>query len=349
MTATEIHTGEEGNILYAAVLADGRLTDLYVDRRDRPDGTGAIILGRVSRLVEGLDVAFVTLDDGTEGMLPASSVRPAEPGKRIGQILRSGQGILVQIKTSGQGDKAPVLTMDVSLPGRFLVHLPLGEGVTVSRRLKDEGVDVRPLKDMLSGLEGGWILRVSSLSVPLPQVEAEARALSVRAKGISGQTGSAPRLLISAPGPAERAALDHGVQAHIVKNSNMDFSEILSALQDKKVPLPRDGSLFIERTEALTAIDVNGGEAGNAMAVNLEAAAEVARQIRLRNLSGIIVVDFLNMKTVAHRKKLVEKLREAVAGDPAGCHVWGITALGLVEMTRTRRGPSLQDIAGDRL
>ena len=104
------------------------------------------------------------------------------------------------------------------------------------------------------------------------------------------------------------------------------------------------GSLVIERTEALTAVDVNGGERGTPLAVNLEAARELARQLRLRNIGGVVVVDFISMKAPAEGEQVVQTLSGAVAGDPAGTQVYGMSRLGLVELTRARRGPALAEV-----
>jgi len=124
------------------------------------------------------------------------------------------------------------------------------------------------------------------------------------------------------------------------------LDEIIDGLLDPVVALGGGGNIVIETTEALVAIDVNGGDATNALAVNLQAVRETARQIRLRRLSGIIVIDALKSKARTDRAKVVHALEGSVADDPAGVKVFGMTKLGLVEMTRQRRGPSLAEILG---
>jgi len=123
------------------------------------------------------------------------------------------------------------------------------------------------------------------------------------------------------------------------------LDEIIDELQESAVALPGGGNLVIEPTEALVAIDVNGGEAANPLAVNLQAVREIARRIRLRNMAGIIVIDALKMKNRTDKAKVLNALDKAVANDPAGVQVFGLTKLGLIELTRSRRGPSLRAIA----
>jgi Rne/Rng family ribonuclease len=119
--------------------------------------------------------------------------------------------------------------------------------------------------------------------------------------------------------------------------------EIRQALQTK-VPLPSGGYLYIQPTEALAVVDVNSGERGNPLATNLDACVEIARQLRLRNIGGIIVVDFVNMARAGDREAVIQRLSNAVADDAVATHVYGMSRLGLVEMTRARRGPPLADL-----
>ena len=125
-----------------------------------------------------------------------------------------------------------------------------------------------------------------------------------------------------------------------------DLDDVIDTLRVAHVPLQGGGEIVIEQTEALVAIDVNAGEASNPTAVNLQAVREIARQIRLRNLSGMIIVDALKMPTRADTSKLINAFERAVEADPAGVRLFGMTKLGLVELTRTRRGPSLQEVMG---
>jgi ribonuclease E/ribonuclease G len=123
-----------------------------------------------------------------------------------------------------------------------------------------------------------------------------------------------------------------------------DLDDLLDDLLDQEVALNKGGSLLFEPTSALITIDVNGGEARHALTVNLEAMQQVARYIRLCNLSGLFVIDCLKMSERTHKAKVIQALTRATAEDPAGVHVFDMTKLGLIEFTRTRRGPSLYDI-----
>jgi ribonuclease G len=121
-----------------------------------------------------------------------------------------------------------------------------------------------------------------------------------------------------------------------------DLDEAISALAEPRVTLPGGASLVIEPTEALTVIDVNAGPAANALAVNLTAAAEIGRQLRLRHIGGIIVIDFISVTQPRDRDRIADALRSAVADDPSQTYILPMSALGLVEMTRERRGPGLE-------
>ncbi|MDQ2105129.1 ribonuclease E/G [Azospirillum sp. C340-1] len=125
-----------------------------------------------------------------------------------------------------------------------------------------------------------------------------------------------------------------------------DLDAEIETLLGTRVPLSGGGSLVIERTEAMTVVDVNAGERGNPLDVNLEAAAEIARQLRLRNAGGIVVVDFVNMRNRGDAERLLAALSRAVEDDPAQTQVYGLSKLGLVEMTRARRGTALMDLLG---
>ena len=140
MSAPEILVDRCGPQTRAAVLSGGRLTDLYIDNAERPSLLGSVFLGRVERIATGLDAAFVDLGTGKPGLLGVADARgpkgrPKDRVERIGTLLRTGQSVLVQVKADAVGAKGPTLTMDVTLPGRFLVHAPLARGIAVSKRL----------------------------------------------------------------------------------------------------------------------------------------------------------------------------------------------------------------------
>lgn len=371
-----------GPLRRCAMLSDGILTDLAIDHEARVIWQGAIVQGRVTRLVAGLDAAFVEFGDTVPGFLSASDVRPGRRDARIGQLLRTGQMVLAQVKADAHDGKGAVLTMDLSLPGRFLVHNPLGDGIHISKRL-GKGPDVATLRQRLSASlpnQGGWIVRAEALHADPALVLGEAEALladAYRARMAAGSPSPATllpppdavrRALVELPrdglteilvdGPAMLAAVKAAAMALapdllplIALHKDVrplfdqgDVDSAIAALTDHRVDLGQGGSLIIDRTEALTVIDVNGGERGNPLAINLEACLEIARQLRLRNVGGIVVVDFVNMARAGDREAVIQRLSSAVADDPVATHVYGMSRLGLVEVTRARRGPPLADL-----
>lgn len=395
----------------AAVLGDGILTDLYIDREDRPSLAGAVILGRVVRVAAGMDAAFVDIGQPRPGLLPAADVRatpdqppPPRSGKKgdggragIGARLQAGQAVLVQVRADAVGGKGALLSMDVSLPGRFVVHTPLAPGVHVSRRIGGAGPDAAAvrqrlgalLQDVVGGAAGGWVVRAAAATADPALVAAEAEALALDWRSVRDELahplspglspGAGPVVLLPAPTAPQRALIEQGgrglaaitvaggallaglrawaglrapdlaplMRAHSGTSRLFDQGDVDGAIADllePHVPLAQGGSLVIERTEALTVIDVNGGDRGDPLAVNLAAVPEIARQLRLRNVGGVVVVDFLTLKRPADQERLLLALTGAVADDPGNTQVYGLSRLGLVELTRQRRGPSLLDL-----
>ena len=388
----------DGPLTRAAVLSGGRLTDLYIDHAERPSLLGHVFLGRVERIATGLDGAFVDLGTGKSGLLSALDARgpkgrPKAKGERIGNLLRTGQTVLVQVKADATGAKGPSLTMDITLPGRFLVHAPLGRDVAVSKRLgsgPERAELARRVQDIASG--AGWIVRAGAATASDGLLAAESDALHLAWRQIrdAAERGGGPALLLPGPDAPRRALIEHGAATPsriIVDDAALardlagwcadrapdlegrvepfdarllaapsdgrqrlfdlrDLDAEIETLLGTRVPLSGGGSLVIERTEAMTVVDVNAGERGNPLDVNLEAAAEIARQLRLRNAGGIVVVDFVNMRNRGDAERLLNALSRAVEDDPAQTQVYGLSKLGLVEMTRARRGTALADLLG---
>ncbi|MFY8095895.1 MAG: ribonuclease E/G [Niveispirillum sp.] len=373
---------QRGPLRRCAMLSDGILTDLAIDHKERPTWLGAIVLGRVIRVVAGLDAAFVEFGDSIPGFLAASDIRPGRRDARIGQLLRTGQMVVAQVKADAHDGKGAALTMDLSLPGRFLVHTPLGDGIHISKRL-GKGADVQALRQRLTATlpnQGGWIVRAEALPADPALVLGEAEALLADAYTVQrAGGGTTPATLLPPPDAIRRALVElprNGLAEILVEGPEMlaavkaaamalapdllpliaphkgghplfdqgDADSAIRAATDRRVDLGQGGSLLIDRTEALTVIDVNGGERGNPLATNLDACMEIARQLRLRNIGGIVVVDFVNMARAGDREAVIQRLSSAVADDPVATHVYGMSRLGLVEVTRARRGPPLADL-----
>lgn len=390
-----------GALRRAALLTDGELTDLYIDRTDRPSLAGAVILGRVARVAAGMDSAFIDIGQARPGLLPASDVRAAPgapPSPRpkkgadhgIGTVLKAGQAVLVQVRADPVGGKGALLSMDITLPGRYTVHTPLAPGIHVSRRIAGAGPDAAAHRQRLTALirgvapQDGWVVRAAALTATPDILVAEVEGLAGvwRAAYAQAATVTAPALVLPPPIAPVRALIEQTGQPvdriqvaggdllltlkrwaaeqapdlpalmspFVGRGSLFDEGDVdgaIAGLLDRYVPLPQGGSLIIERTEALTVIDVNGGDRGDPLSVNLSAVPEIARQLRLRNVGGVVVVDFITLKRPADQERLLLALSGAVADDPGNTQVYGMSRLGLVELTRQRRGPSLLDLLAD--
>jgi ribonuclease E/ribonuclease G len=376
--APDLLVDRAGPLLRAVLAAPGggprRLLDLAVDRDGRAPRAGAVLRARVLRIDRAMEAAFLDVGAGEPGLLQLADVRPR------GTRLSGGEALLVQVRAEARAGKGPLLTMDVSLPGRFLVRAPSVDGVSVSRRIGDRAARARAAARVGAlAPGGGWIARAGAEDAPDGLVALEADALAARWRDLAAR-GDAPPALLD-PGPsapvrllselggrpvgavvvgdpaaervlrawAEGAAPD--LADRIVASGGppgpieaADLEDEIAALSSPVAPLSAGGSLVIERTEAMWVVDVNAGGIRNALAANLEAAAETARQIRLRNAGGVVVVDTVSLDRPEDRQRVLDAFAAAVADDPAGTHVYGMSRLGLVEMTRTRRGPDLIDL-----
>lgn len=380
-----------------AVRENGVLTDLFVERQRGRSIVGSLYKGRISRVLPGMQAAFVDIglerdaflyvDDVAE-TLEEEGVEAAEfSAAPIQDLLREGQEILVQITRELGTAKGPRATSHVTIPGRYLVLLPGSQHIGVSRRITDQAERER-LRALVAGLPraSGLIVRTAGegrqtadFLADLAMLEAMWRQIQARAE----QT-SAPSLIHRDLDLVLRAARDlAGTQVsefwiddteafqRVVEfldrlqpeltskirlyRRQLDIfeafgieSEIEQLLQPK-VWLRSGGSLVVNQTEALVAIDVNTGRyvgsvdlEETALRINLEAAREVARQLRLRNLGGIIVVDFIDMEEEAHREQLLEVLRRELAADRARTIVAPVGPFGLVQLTRKRTEPSFE-------
>ncbi len=298
----------------AAWLEDGRLADLIVQRADRPSSLGGLYLGRVGRLDKGLDAAFVEVGLARPGLLPR--------GEAPGRTLAEGDAIVVRVVREPAGDKGVRLTARITDPPADLAALAKAAQAPA---LLVAGGD--PLARALGAGEPP-----DEILVDDPQTFAQAKA-----RFLGARPDLVARLRFDAdPMPIfER----EGIEAEI------------EALLGPRVDLPSGGVLLIEPASSLAAIDVNsgrhdgrGGAARLVLEVDLEAAREIPRQLRLRALSGLIVVDFLAPGDGAGRRRVVEALRAGLAGDLEPCRVYPMAPSGLVEMTRRRARPALHEV-----
>jgi ribonuclease G len=348
----------DANGLRAALVVDRRMQAIEIDRTNKPTLVGAAMPAKVIRTVTGLGTT-VKLTDGVEMLLDrGGDKRP----------LASGADIIVQVIRPPRGDKAGIASRSITLTGRGLVHLPLETGIKVSRRL-DIGADRRAvLETMLAGFSGGWIVRRTAAALSLEDIQIEAHALALEGKlaaagksrapdgfrRLIGDYGTCETVVIHVAGLAAKATVERWCTAFAPSLSakvelqpaglfdRYDLDDAVAALAERRIALSGGASLVVETTEALTVIDVNAGPQANVVTVNLDAAAEIARQARLRHIGGIVVIDFISMPRRQDQARIGEALSAALADDPSQTYVLPMSALGLVEMTRERRGPGLE-------
>jgi ribonuclease G len=394
-----------------AVVENGMLQELHIERGWSRGVVGNIYKGRVQRVMPGMQAAFVDIgleraaflhandvlrmgrpeDVGVED--PGAGAAPVQPAPQptppIGELLRDGQEVVVQVVKDPIGTKGARLTTQISIPSRYLVLLPQSRVVGVSARIEDEAERAR-LKSLVGGLAlaggHGYIVRTNAegqpaealaedvaylarawalversvaeagvgtcvyedLTLPMRAVRDLMRRDVEKVKVDSRETCDRLRTFAAQymPGLAEK--IEHYSGARPVFDLYGVEDEIGRALE-KEVPLKSGGYLVIDQTEAMTTVDVNTGSflgqrnlEETVYRTNLEAAQAVARQLRLRNLGGIIIIDFIDMTDPEHRRQVLRTLEKALLRDHAKTTVYDFSPLGLVEMTRKRTVESLE-------
>jgi ribonuclease G len=373
-----------------AVLEDERVAEVYLERPARRSIAGNIYLGVVDNVLPGMEAAFVEIGLEKNGFLYVDEIVGPElegkrHGKKIQDLISRGEQLLVQAVKDPMKTKGARLTTEISLPGRFLVYVPNGEGLGVSRRLDD--AERTRLKDVIKGLdvkEGGIIVRTAAEGASAEDIERDlvflqrlwktiqAKAKSAKAPSLVYQEAELPLRIVRDlfAGDFESAQIDHErtfrrivgylkktsphmvERVHRYKEKEPLFTrygidrEIESTLS-RRVDLPSGGYLVFDYAEAFTVVDVNTGRfvgsrsktstqrlEDTATKNNLEAVKEVVRQLRLRDIGGIIVIDFIDMANPKNRGLVEEALREELERDRTKTYVVEISPLGLVEMTR---------------
>jgi len=391
--AKQILVSAEPNELKVAVLEQGRLCEIYVERKGRRPLAGNIYKGKVENVLPGMEAAFVDIGLEKNGFLYVEEVMvhedPDKRPKKITQMLRSGQEILVQIVKDPMGTKGARLTTQLSIPGRFMVYVPGGDGVGVSRRLgDDERQRLRQLCRELDVKDAGLIVRTAAEGVSKKELLNDVKFLEKMWQTVQGRSKSAkaPALLYSeaevslrvirdifndtyervlvdsqkeydkirsfikktSPKLAERVEMYQGSKP-LMETYGID-EEIKLALQ-RRVELPSGGYLIIEHTEALTIIDVNTGRyvgrtrlEDTILKTNMEACKEVVRQLRLRDIGGIIIIDFIDMARPRNRRQVLDTLGQELETDRTKTYIVELSPLGLVEMTRQNVTEGLRGI-----
>jgi ribonuclease G len=392
----------------AAILESGVVQELHIERTSRRGLVSNLYKGRVSRVLPGMQAAFVEIGLERTAFLHAADIAhsassdtlvnsaptPLPPVEDIRRLVNCGDDILVQVIKDPIGSKGARLTTFIALPSRYLVYMPRGEGIGVSARIEDEPERTR-LKTLLAELtageptaEGGYIVRTAAQGTSPENLREDMAYLAklwehVRTRAAEVSAGTVvhedlplalrvlrdelargvTRVLVDSPREHERMCAfaanfmpqgAPGIElyggARPIFDLNGIEEEIAKAL-DRKVPLKSGGHLVIDQTEAMTTIDVNtGAYVGHRnleetiFRTNLEAAVSIARQLRLRNLGGIIIIDFIDMRDEPHRRAVLSALERALAGDRAQTHIVSLSPLGLVEMTRKRTRESLEHL-----
>jgi ribonuclease G len=376
-----------------AVVAAGVVQELLVERSSGRGLVGNIYMGRIARVLPGMQSAFVEIGLERAAFLHVADIfENREPGKPIEKILAEGAPLLVQVVKDPIGSKGARLSTQVSLAGRLLVYLPHDPHIGISQRIEDENGRAQ-LRDRLRELlppdeKGGFIVRTLAEAASEEELAADVAYLrqlwgAIRGRSLGAKppailyqelslaqrvlrdmvgAGTARVLVDSRENHQKLAAFAQGYMPQLVSRIEhysgerplfelYNVEEEIEKALSRRVELKSGGYLIIDQTEAMTTIDVNtGGFVGSRnfddtiFKTNLEAAHAIARQLRLRNLGGIIVLDFIDMQSDAHRAAVLEEFKRALARDRTRITVSGFTTLGLVEMTRKRTRESLAHV-----
>lgn len=384
----------------AALLENGILQDVYIERAARRGLISNIYKGHVSRVLPGMQAAFVDIGLERTAFLHASDItrpRAAENGEDdvpppdIRELVHEGEEILVQVVKDPLGNKGARLTTAITLPSRYVVLVPKGDGVGISARIEDEGERERLrqfFEAVLADFDCGVIVRTAAEGASDDALRADMKFLRklwtvVQERCRKGAvktlihedlplparvlrdlvTGDVERILVDSEEdfnamrsfaatflPEIEPKLELYTRRRPIFDLHGTEDEIKKAL-DRSIPLKSGGYVIFDQTEAMTTVDVNtGGYVGHRnleetiYRTNLEAAVTIARQLRIRNLGGIIIIDFIDMEEEGHRQRVMQALEQSLARDHARHHLTPVSPLGLVEMTRKRTRESLQHI-----
>jgi len=399
-----VSEGEECRI---ALLEDGRLEELYMERTSATSHVGNIYKGRVTNVEPSIQAAFIDFGLGRNGFLHISDLMPTYFGKRgdfvetvgrklsrrdrppIQRCLRRGDDIVVQIIKEGIGTKGPTLSTYLSIPGRILVMMPGMANKGVSKKIEDEQ-ERRRLRQILDGLEPpddcGFIIRTAGVGKTKLEIERDLKYLArlwetLKKKRDAGPgptelytegdlvtrtvrdvfTSDIERIVIDSKEVAKRVKEVIKITAPRTRNKVDVYEDLvplfhtagiereIEMIYSRHVPLPSGGSLVIDTTEAVVAIDVNSGKSREhadaettAFNTDMEAADEIPRQLKLRDLGGVIICDFIDLRYERHRRELEQRLHDNFKNDRAKTKVLRMSQFGIIELTRQRMRPSLK-------
>lgn len=347
-----------------AIVEDGALVEYFPD--DHETSADAVCIGRVERVMPGMKAAFVNIGQERCGFLPLEEHHARELPK-----LQTGAHVIVQIKKEAHDEKGAFLSREITLGGEFVLFSPFSKMVAISSRIKRDGIrkEMKALGQMIAGDSFGLVIRHAALSATEDEIRAEVSKLREQWEQIrrAAATAHVPSVLFSSRSPLEIVLDDYNARGidcihtndaaladklssyapvNIMGDQLFDIARItnqLAAALERRVWLKSGGNIVFDPCEALTVIDVNTarftGKTAHEETVlqtNLEACREVVRQIRLRNISGIIIVDMIDMSSRNHHLAVLEELNRAFATDRIKTVVHGFTSLGLVEISRRR-------------
>jgi ribonuclease E len=381
----------------AAVFSEDQIQELIVAKGNHQ--VSDIYLGVVENVLPGIDAAFVNIGDSERnGFIHVSDLGPLRLRKAAGSItelLAPQQKVLVQVMKEPTGNKGPRLTGNITLPGRYLVLMPFGRGVNLSRRIRNEsernrlralgilikpagmgllirteaeGMDEKAILEDLDNLQNQWEnIQQEALSTRPPsllnrdddfiqRVLRDVYSADVNRIVVDSHTGMKrvkQHLMNWSSGkPPQGVLVDH----HRDRIPILEFFRVNAAIREAlkpRVDLPSGGYIIIERTEALTVIDVNSGSFTRSATAretvlwtNCEAATEIARQLRLRNIAGVIIVDFIDMDSRRDQLQVLEQFNKTLKADKARPQIAQLSELGLVELTRKRQGQNIYELFG---
>ena len=375
-----------------AVIYLGAVQELHIERTSQRGLVGNVYLGKVSRVLPGMQSAFIDIGLDRAAFLHVGDIweaRGEEAPRPIERILHEGQNLLVQVIKDPIGQKGARLSTQISMAGRFLVYLPQETRIGISQKIEDEA-ERELLRERLQQLlpdneEGGFIIRTMANIAEDVELAADVEYLHTLWDAIKNRTRNTegPALIYQELDLAHRVLRDFATDetSRIIVDSRETCQRMQAFAEDftrnlvgkisnyaaerplfdlygveeevekalgRRVDLKSGGYLVVDQTEALTTIDVNTGAFTSGRTfdetifkTNLEAAQAIARQLRLRNLGGIIILDFIDMENPEHKEAVLGELTKAVARDRTRMTINGFTSLGLVEMTRKRTRESL--------
>lgn len=381
----------------AAIVENGQVAELMIERPVENRLVGNIYKGRVVNVLPGMQAAFVDIGRDKNGFLYRDDIlafqqldvpEQEKKQKSISEFIKQGEEVLVQVTKEPFGTKGPRLTGVVSFPGKYIVYMPKGGYVGVSRKinLEEDRIRLKQMSEALLKENEGMIVRTICEDIPAEKVKQELELLrgfwlEILEKGrdlkppvlIHQDIGLLDRMIrdIAADDISE-IVIDHFADykrlQELVKNSPTWIEKIhfyngaenlfsaygiekdLEKALKRQVWLKNGAYLMIDQTEALTIIDVNTGKftgrnnlKDTIKKTNMEAAKEIAKQLRLRDISGMIIIDFIDMKEQADKEDVLRALHKAFEADRTKTNIVGITGLGLVEMTRKKIRQNLRD------